>query len=171
MRKVLDELRDQHQSILQLLKDPHKTLDLIEFVENVHHPLEETKLFPLMAQNTWLGQGGPQCSLHMGIRLEQDPLGRVRSHLKAFYQAAQWQPEPYPTPAWLTLQCPLSIPMEEHAVGHELAESLKLLLKDPTSHLYRDFFERLRSDYESLLRMHIDKEDHCLFVMCENHLD
>lgn len=171
MRKVLDNLRDQHQYILQLLKEPHKTLELIEFVENIHHPLEEIALFPYLAEKNWLGQGGPRCSLHMGIRLDQDPLGKMRRHLKSFYQASRWQPESYPTPAWLTLQSPLSIPMEEHAVGHELAESLKLLLTNPTSDLYKEFFERLRSDYEELLKMHIDKEDHCLFAMCESHLD
>lgn len=163
-------LRDQHQFILRLLEEPDKILELIRFVEDVHHPLEEQKLFPVIAETLWLRQGGPRCSLHMGLRLERDPLAKMRGHLKAFYESAQRTPGPSTNPVWLTQQNPLSIPMEEHAVSHELAESLKYLLKNPESDLSRTHYKILYSDFCELLKMHIDKEDHCLFVMCEERL-
>lgn len=170
MEKVLANLREQHQFILQLLKDPAKLLELIHYVEEVHHPLEEKELFPVIAQFPWLKEGGPRCSLHMGMRLNHDPLGRMRGHLKDFHEKARWSPPPYTQPEWLTAQNPLSVPIEEHAVSHSLAESLKFLLKQPESELYREFFKVLYEDFGTLLEMHIDKEDNCLFVMCEQRL-
>ncbi|MGZ3797273.1 MAG: hypothetical protein ACXVB1_12955 [Pseudobdellovibrionaceae bacterium] len=170
MEKVLAKLREEHQFILQLLDEPQKTLELIRFIEEVHHPLEEQKLFPLIAQLPWLQQGGPRCSLYMGIRLEYDPLEKIRSHLKAFYLKSAWRPRDFHSPEWLTPQNPLSVPMEEHAISHELAESLTYLLSESRNKLHQDFFKVLYSDFCELLKMHIDKEDHCLFVMCEEQL-
>lgn len=170
MEKILASLREQHQLILQLLEDPDKILELIQFVEEVHHPLEEQELFPAMANAPWLRQGGPRCSFHMGLRLERDPLGRMRSHLNAFYKKASWSPPLFVNPDWLTQQNPLSVPMEEHAVSHELAESIKYLLKNTDSEFYREHFKTLHTDFVDLLKMHIDKEDNCLFVICEQNL-
>ncbi len=60
--------------------------------------------------------------------------------------------------------------MEEHAVSHRLSEALKELCKDREKPLAREFFPILYSDFCELMKMHIDKEDHCLFVMCEMNL-
>jgi len=174
MKNVLAKLREEHQFILRLLDEPDRILELIKFVEEIHHPLEEEKLFPIIAQTHWLRQGGPQCSLHMGLRLDRDPLGRMRAHLNSFHKEASqqtdWHHHPTVNPEWLTPQNPLSIPMEEHAVSHDLAESLKYLMKNPQTELFRGFFKILHEDFSALLKMHIDKEDHCLFVMCEQRL-
>jgi len=145
-------------------------LELIHFLEEVHHPLEEEVLFPVLSKTSWLCQGGPRCSLHMGIRIEQDPLGKIEKHLADFSQKSGWRANPSQDPSWLSQQSPLSIPMEEHAVSHRLADALKELRKDRESALYREFFPLLYNDFCQLLKMHIDKEDHCLFVMCEMNL-
>lgn len=60
--------------------------------------------------------------------------------------------------------------MEEHAVSHRLSEALKELCKDREASLAREFFPVLYNDFCELMKMHIDKEDHCLFVMCEMNL-
>jgi hypothetical protein len=103
----------------------------------------------------------------MGIRLEQDPLGKIEKHLSDFAQSSGWDAKPTEDPAWLTQQSPLSVPMEEHAVSHRLADALRELRKDRDSVLYLEYFPLLYNDFVRLLKMHIDKEDHCLFVMCE----
>lgn len=174
MEQVLARLREEHQFILQLLTEPDRILELIEFVEGTHHPLEEEKLFPLIAKAPWLRQGGPQCSLHMGLRLDRDPLERMRTHLGSFYkqvtQQADWHRRPAAAPDWLNAQNPLSIPMEEHALSHDLAAGLKYLLMAPPIELFDSFYKTLHEDFCDLLKLHIDKEDHCLFVMCEERL-
>lgn len=170
MKEVLNNLREQHQKILMMLDRPEQVEELIHFVEEVHHPLEEIELFPFMKDKPCLSQGGPRCSLYMGMRLELDPLTRVRGHLADFYRKTSFRPPHYPLPEWLTAQNPLSIPYEEHVVGAELAKSLLFLSKPENSTLRAEFFDKFYDDYCRLLRMHIDKEDNCLFIICERAL-
>ncbi|MEK2646650.1 hypothetical protein [Bdellovibrio sp. BCCA] len=73
-------------------------------------------------------------------------------------------------PDWLTPQSPLSIPFEEHVIGADLAQSILFLLEPENAHLHQEFFKLLYDDYCRLLKMHIDKEDGCLFIMCERVL-
>lgn len=144
--------------------------DLIHFVEEEHHPLEEIELFPFVEGKPCLSQGGPRCTHFMGMRLELDPLAQVRRHLQEFFAKTSFRPPPYPLPEWLTAQSPLSIPYEEHVIGAELAKSMLFLLDQKGSDIYNEFFARLYDDYCRLLRMHIDKEDNCLFIICERAL-
>lgn len=106
----------------------------------------------------------------MGMRLDQNPLARFEKHLADYAQFSGWTPVAEEAPVWLTPQNPLSVPMEEHAVSHMLASALKELMKDRQSPLSRKFFPVLYEDFRQLMKMHIDKEDHCLFVMCEQNL-
>lgn len=78
-----------------------------------------------------------------------------------------FRPISYRALPWLSPQSPLSIPFEEHVIGAELGQCLLYLLKLENTALHLEFFSSLYADYVRLLRMHIDKEDNCLFIMCE----
>lgn len=170
MSILIKKLRDQHQLILELLNKPEHASELIHFVENEHHPLEENELFPLVADQQFLRQGGPRCSYFMGLRLDTEMTRDNRALLNRFYLKTDYRPCPYPVPAWLSPQNPLSIPMEEHIIGAEFAGCITFLLNQTSSSLYNEFFEPLYDSYCRLIMLHIDKEDNCLFVMCERHL-
>ena len=171
MKDLLNQLRQQHQTILEMLDKPEMASELVHFVEEVHHPMEEDQLFPLIHQQKFLSQGGPRCTHFMGMRLELNPLGAVRKHIDSFLEKTTFRPTPYRTLPWLSPQSPLSIPFEEHVIGAELGQCLTFLLKPENKKLHTDFFSTLYGDYVRLLKMHIDKEDNCLFIMCERSLD
>lgn len=164
---ITNILRQQHQDILKMLDRPELAAELIHFVESVHHPLEEKELFPFLDKQKCLVAGGPKCSYFMGIRLELDPLGAMKKNLQKFFANTSFRPEPYPTLPWLTPQSPLSLPFEEHAVGADLAQSLLFLLKPENEELHTQFFAIIFKDYCRLLKMHVDKEDNCLFIIYE----
>lgn len=170
MKDTLVLLRKQHQEILAMLDQPERALELIHFVEHEHHPLEEEKLFPFMNKQKCLYQGGPRCTMYMGMRLESNPLEIVRKHLHSFYLKTDFRPPAYPEPLWLEMNNPLSIPFEEHAIGAQLAQSMIYLLSEQGKDLHEAFFSVLYQDYCRLLRLHIDKEDNCLFLICESAL-
>ncbi|MGZ3773891.1 MAG: hypothetical protein ACXVCY_03295 [Pseudobdellovibrionaceae bacterium] len=154
-----------------MLNQPHLVKDLIHFVEKEHHVLEEESLFPLVKDQSFLCKGGPRCSYFMGLRLDYNIEDEYRSLLKKFFTKTSFRPRAYPVPSWMTKQSPLSIPFEEHVLGAEIAESLLYLTEQPTSDLYTEFYESFYESYCRLLRLHIDKEDHCLFIMCEQNMN
>lgn len=153
-----------------MLDQPEQVRELIHYVEVIHHPLEEEQLFPFLEQQECLHQGGPRCSYFMGLRLDCDPLKLIREHLDDFFLATKFSAKTYPLPSWLKPQSPLSIPIEEHVVGAELAQSLLYILDNPEMSLKDKYFSKLYYDYCRLLKMHIDKEDNCLFIMCRRAL-
>lgn len=175
MKELLKELTEEHQKILDEIKffenskepDKNRLQALFHFVESEHHEKEERHLFPWIAQQTWLNCGGPLCGFFMGVRLELNPLSRMRQHLEAFYQKHGRLSSDERKFPWLTQQSPLSIPMEEHELGHQLSQALTYLMKSSVDLTEDAFFQVLLQDYFALLRMHIDKEDHCLFVQCK----
>lgn len=153
-----------------MLNSDHDILDIIRLVEKVHHPLEEQELFPAIAAHPLLRQGGPLCTYFRGIELELSPRDRMQEHLEEAYREGLPQATPYAEFSWLNPQNPLSMPMDEHVTGHNLAEAISFLAKSPDDPLYKKFYAVLCQDYKKLLRAHIDKEDNCLFVMCERIL-
>lgn len=170
MKKLLIQLREQHQKILNMLEDKSRVEELVHFVEKVHHPLEEDELFPEINKKNFAPQGGPRCTFFMGMRILMNPMERMKQNLDYFYRKANFQPTPYNLPEWLTPQNPLSVPFEEHVVGAAIAEGLLFLNARKGSDLYNEFFDLFYSDYSSLIKSHIDKEDNCLFIMCEQAL-
>lgn len=167
MTDLLKQLRQEHVQILEMLNKGEDILKVIDFVEKIHHRKEEELLFPLIAKQAWLSQGGPLCTYYRGLQLEFDPLAPVRRYLHLFYEQSGQSAPTLKKHSWLSEQSPLSIPMEEHFIGHELSEALRFLAPKKNSALYAEFFEVFRTLYSDLLRGHIAKEDNCLFVMCE----
>ena len=170
MKEIIRLLRDQHQEILKLINHKERILELIRFVEEEHHPLEENELFPFIFQQQFAQQGGPRCTYFMGLRLQMNPLDQIKMKLNEFYRLSGFRPTPYPMPAWLIHQTPLSIPMEEHVLGAELAQSIEFILSAKEFRWRQEFLQAFYDGYARLLQLHIDKEDNCLFVMCEQKL-
>lgn len=168
MKDLLKTLREEHRWLLEKLDDKGSIAEIIDFLEKVHHPKEEQLLFPYMAAQPRLKQGGPRCSHFMGLRLELAPHLQAKKRLEEFTASIGVTMEPLPPPVWLTPQCPLSIPMEEHELCHNLARALRWLFNHDLTSEQTRMKEQLISDFQSLLRTHIDKEDTCLFVLCES---
>lgn len=168
MKELLKTLREEHRWLLERLEDPGNIPEIIDFLKKVHHPKEEQLLFPLMAGQPRLNEGGPRCGYFMGLRLEMAPQIEVRKRLEEFQRSIGLSVNFQPPPAWLTPQCPLSIPMEEHELCHNLANALRWLYNHDLSAEQIQIKDRLTFDFQKLLRAHIDKEDTCLFVLCES---
>lgn len=179
MKSLLATLKSEHEMILREMKvledsesiDEARLRALFEFVEFTHHEKEENILFPWISKQNWLRQGGPLCGHFMSIRIDLNPLARMHQHLKDFNQKYLYQPSYNKSFTWLNHQNPLSIPMEEHEMGHLLSEALIHLIQisagTSTEASKEKLFRTLLQDYFSLLKMHIHKEDNCLFVQCE----
>ncbi|WP_374033514.1 hypothetical protein ACES2I_12205 [Bdellovibrio bacteriovorus] len=170
MNALLEKLRHEHQIILRMFEEQVSILEIIHFVEKVHHPLEEQDLFPAVAGHALLREGGPLCTFFRGMELDLNPQEGPRQHLQKLYEKGFPKASAYPRFDWLNSQNPLSLPMEEHELGHEIAEALKILVNPDMQKIYPGDFEVLKTDYENLLRRHIAKEDGCLFVLCEKLL-
>ncbi|BEV68989.1 hypothetical protein Bb109J_c2409 [Bdellovibrio bacteriovorus] len=170
MNDLLRKLREEHQTILKMFEQKAPILEILHFVEAVHHPLEEQELFPKIAAHPLLSQGGPLCTYFRGMELDLAPQSEPRRRLKLLHEQGLPQASAYPSFEWLNAQNPLSLPMDEHELGHHLAEAIKILLKPEMREKYPGALEALKSDYEQLLRRHIAKEDGCLFVLCEKLL-
>ena len=170
MNTLLQTLRDEHQVILKMFNEKQNILDIITYLETVHHPREEQELFPLVAAHPMLSQGGPLCTYFRGLELDLAPFDSVKNYLKRLYAQGFPRSSLYASFDWLTPGNPLNIPMGEHDLGHEIGEALKYLSLPGHSEQYPGAFPKLSEEYEALLRAHIDKEDRCLFIMCEKLL-
>ena len=175
MKNLIETLKAEHQYILKEIEaiesdsliNPKRLKSLFEFIELVHHDKEETLLFPHIANQQWLKQGGPLCSFFMGIRIDIDPLSRMKKHLQQFYNLSKQAVYEKKKFSWLITQSPLSIPMEEHEIGDQLSKGLLYLLEqNRKSSQENDLFKLLLHDYFELLKAHIQKEDMCLFSQC-----
>ncbi|WP_413294685.1 hypothetical protein ACLSU7_06180 [Bdellovibrio sp. HCB185ZH] len=167
MKDLLKKLREEHQLILHMLDHESDFVKILDFVEKVHHPKEEQELFPGVANEPWLSHGGPLCTYYRGIQLEFSPIQQVKAKLEKYYADGGPRCNDYAMPSWCTPQNPLSIPMEEHAFGHELSHAIRYLCSEQGAKLYGKYFKIFKQDYEDFLRQHIAKEDGCLFKMCE----
>lgn len=169
MKLVIQELRDEHQEILRLI-DTRDFSALIDFVEKVHHPREELLLFPQIAALPMLKQGGPRCMYFRGLELDLDIYGPAKNLLKEYQTLGGPSPEPYSHYAWLNDNNPLNIPMYEHQLGHALALAIRFCQSTTSPKWSETLRERLQEEYCRLLRLHIEKEETCLFVMAEKTL-
>lgn len=170
MNPIIQELKNEHQILLAMI-DEQKILPMIDFVEDIHHPKEEELLFPLMAQHPLLRQGGPRCMYFRGLELEMRVHAPAQNLLKEYYALGGPRPSEYKNFEWLSENNPLSIPMYEHVLGHELASAIRHLLKGSLNFTVpAQLLNELYNEYCRLLKLHIEKEDTCLFLIAENIL-
>ncbi|MFM6930217.1 MAG: hypothetical protein ACKOX6_17230 [Bdellovibrio sp.] len=171
MNKIIQNLRSQHQQLLTMLDDGTDLLSIIQFVENEHHSIEEQELFPLIASHPLLKEGGPLCTFFWGMEMDLKPKSGAEDILKNLYTngfVGQKDTRSFP---WLPEHTPLQIPMGEHFLNHELSYAICELSKNPDTPVAQKFLEPLKTEYIKLLRGHIDKEDNCLFILCEKILN
>lgn len=156
--------------MLLALIESNDILKTIEFVESVHHPKEEDFLFPLLASHPLLHAGGPRCVFFKGLELERRIYAGPTNLLREYYQGGGRLPEVQKDFAWLKDQNPLNIPMHEHRLGHELASAIRYLMGPSRSAVQVALLESFCWEYNSLLKLHIEKEETCLFVLAEKIL-
>lgn len=166
MSEVLQELREEHQKLLRMLEEGD-ILQVVDFVEGIHHPKEEQLLFPLLAQNPLLRQGGPRCMYFKGLALELQIYHNAQVALKDYLKCGGPLAPEYQDFTWLTDGNPLNIPMYEHRLGHELAHGIRWMNEHAEGELHAKFYAVFCQEYVRLLRLHIEKEDSCLFIMAE----
>lgn len=148
-------------------------LDRVSFlVEFVHHGKEEELLFPALIDKNCLNQGGPKCTYFMGLRLDSNPCDFI-------FSEAQRRSPPMKVPDWnpqladlLKRNQFLEVPCEEHAAGSLAVK----MMKEEVLHIINDRVDQLsklskiHSEYQRLLRLHIEKEDNCLFLIADSSL-
>ena len=178
--EIIQHLVDEHKDVArlisnldQLLSESPSSWDLAHlnllmnfipvFVEQLHHGKEEDILFPLLAENPALNQGGPQCTFFMGMKLNRDPVNPI---FDVMGRPATKHPKVM-IDQILKNQSPLRIPIEEHQAGAAAIHFLKSRLQQ---NLVDETFARMLQNYRQLLQSHMDKENKCLFILATEAL-
>lgn len=165
MLRVLEVIvsHSLNASVLVDLKDVIEYL--ITVVEKLHHEKEEKILFPFLNSTNALQAGGPNCSLFMQIFLEKQTFAEVFK----FAETAGISPIQISREAQnlINANSPLTIPLKEHHAGQYLIELMKSKLISKGS-LGEEDNRELKSfilRYIEMLRLHIRKENECLFIV------
>jgi hemerythrin-like domain-containing protein len=179
---LIPELNAEHRFILERLntirdlagsregveanKTPLKdSLGALRDALEAHHDKEEKILFPALHRCPQLRQGGPRCTLFMS-QLLHDNIGR------SFVETA---------PPWIApveeeteilairaANSPLTLPLEEHRGGRIAMQRMLRMLDEGTD---AGEFLFLLSRFDRMMRLHIEKEETCLFVLAERLLE
>lgn len=114
----------------------------------LHHHKEEHVLFPALLTAAPLAQGGPRCGHFMNHPLNES-FGEARDAPSRFAGT------------------PLMIPIGEHRAGHRALALIERELLNPSGphELYL-----LTTKFDTNLRLHIEKENTCLFVLADRYL-
>lgn len=156
---LLKKLRQSSASDTARFEDIQDLLECLSFlVGRVHHYKEEELLFPLLHDTGRLSEGGPMCTLFQGLSLENDFSSRIIQRRTSSYAPHELNEK---IKKALDAGSPLRVPVEEHLLGHEcLWQAKQYKSMDST-------FNKILDDYYDLLRLHIRKEDECLFKVAE----
>jgi hemerythrin-like domain-containing protein len=187
MMKLIEDLTLEHKKILFLLEqvenrlpseknvsfwDPYAFNDVLcalELLLQEHHRREEEILFARLAKFSRLTEGGPMCTHYMGVRIGSDPVARLENAMKETFGTFARPVLAPEMEALIEKNSPLSIPLEEHKAGAAAMRAMKKLveafLRGDT--LAEISLSRLGRLYVNMLRLHIEKEDHCLFKIVE----
>lgn len=129
--------------------------ELLHFLSESHHPLEENVLFKRLATKSRILEGGPMCGLYFDM-FRMNPV--LRKMEPALLELAK--SEKFPMDGVVNKNHPLSIPLTEHRAIELMLEALlktnEMVFKD-----YKTEFKKM----SELLQLHIQKERECLFVM------
>jgi|GEM_PF-2966103 hemerythrin-like domain-containing protein len=177
MNSLLKELSEEHRSILEKLEHLRSLTDTHEAVSknkgalketllelrrrlHLHHGKEEKILFPALHRLPRIREGGPRCSLFM-THLMNDNIAQ------SFIESApDWVVLPTDPPEMEEIRAensPLMIPLKEHR-GGDIAMQCMLheLDQNPTD---EGEFLFLLNRFSRMLRLHIEKEETCLFLI------
>jgi hemerythrin-like domain-containing protein len=172
-------LSDEHQIIVEILDsirlliqereridanraDLKNALRALKILLDVHHEKEEDLLFPHLHRCPQLNEGGPKCGLYM-THLLNDNIGRSFIESGKHFASA---PESAEIAAIREANSPLMIPIEEHRGGHIAIQWADQILDGAIDIANLQF---ILARFDWMMRLHIEKEDTCLFVVA-NHL-
>jgi hemerythrin-like domain-containing protein len=178
MGPFLRELKEDHTLILNVVnfisafaKDPSLDLQtasqLVEFLEEYvggyHHRKEEEILFPFLHSINGVKTGGPLCGLFMQYFLQGNPTqSLLRDGKNRFgHKQSETIRDIFRSKSFLT------IPLEEHLAGHICIEQMKHGLHELQKYSNKNILLNAFGKYVELLRLHIRKENECLFVMAD----
>lgn len=135
-------------------------------VESCHHRKEEELLFPAIMNSPRMNEGGPRCTHFMTVRMMDNTASRLIETLPKS-EVEKYRSEQLEVPQ----HHPLSIPLEEHMAGHLALLRVRMDL-DSYALDSRNRSSLMMSiwEYTHLLRIHIEKEDTCLFVLADQIL-
>lgn len=172
----LTQLKQEHLEIQARINElkslvwswPRQTstllLELIDFVHH-HHAREETSLFPFVAKQDWLNQGGPRCGFFMSQIMDLKIHEGFTQVLKNYGCLAQRQDR-----NWVSASSPLWVPLDEHDIGTAFGAAIKDELNKLEAEQNINKLKDLASTYLRLVEVHRQKEDECLFVLLANEL-
>lgn len=180
---LIELLSEEHKVILEFLalidkgiqvvpshpEDFQKLVSAFKFyLHDLHHFKEESILFPFLRGSSRLRQGGPECSYFFGQFLNS-------RHKEVFCQLQKTagisgSDEFQRSDSEATF---LSVPLEEHAAGHIALSLIEKFVAEASENSNRAEKHRLLElnlEYQKLMRLHVEKEEKCLFVLSENIL-
>lgn len=170
---ALQALDAMSSELEQKLKVPIADLRLMVYilqnlVETCHHTKEERFLFPALAKSERLRAGGPKCTQYMGQLITHDLAAQI---LRENSDLAGRPVDAFRRTLTET-GSPLRIPMEEHDAGHLCLLRVRLEVEGYATapeNAYR-LATRIRQ-YLRLMRLHIEKENECLFMLVDQLID
>jgi hemerythrin-like domain-containing protein len=147
-------------------------LNCLKFLaEDIHHAKEEEMLFPVLHGMNCLNKGGPQCTLFMGLRLEFGPTQRllqmVRETRPEILEKLKYREA---TRALIDANSPAGIPIEEHVAASTALQCMEFLLQDIEKPEVSKIFLNMAEAYLTVMDMHIQKEETCLFILASQLL-
>lgn len=164
LHPFLQSFVDEHVLIQKELSVRFEAEDWRGFFESARallppHELREEKfLFPALATKVEVRTGGPMCTLFFDKHIKNPPLARAA--------AACGQKQFQPSPANVALHLrkffeenlPVCVPLQDHFALEQILRAS--LTAEPPSLPF------LAATFFSMLKLHIEKEDRCLLVMC-----
>lgn len=139
-----------------------KILNLL--LEKIHHEKEESFLFPYLLQIDALKSGGVKCATFFTPRVLNavdwpDSYHQMKQSLNPFEKEVD-DLSPFRKKVFETKSM-LSIPVEDHMLG---AVAMREIFRSPN-------YLRLMDQFAGLLFDHIQREEDCLFEVCERELN
>lgn len=176
----LDELVCEHENILSLLSILEKVFIKIKegesvprnhlenifffiknYIEALHHGKEEELLIPFVNESGLPAGGGPLCTL-----FKQKQMERHEIYPKDF------KVKPTRISGLLEEGSPMNMILEEHQLTHYYTDKMEASLdgiENNVPEAKAQFVNNAR-DYIDSLREHIDKENHCFFILANQCL-
>ncbi len=169
MSQLIDHLKKEHEAILKQLQKIEENWEGAEVSEDllklgkmlhIHHHLEEKYLFQAIYDTQRAQEGGPNCTSFYGLYLQEE------NYLKSLLKDGGFslENEEELIRKIFTNKNPLMVPIEEHRACHTLLEKTKKEIQDGNKVEARRNYDK----YAHILRLHIRKENECLFMMAQN---
>lgn len=154
----------EHKECIQVIEQAQSIFEkkqILEWLwnvnENEHHYKEEILIYPVLAKKKKLIEGGPFCTLYFDEHITNRPseISKKITGTDLSWQKHQFEFKLNPTP--------LNIPLEEHRSMRDIL----FFIREKKDILSNDEFLNCFSNYVTLMKHHIAKEEKCFFRVCE----